>query len=204
MPSRSRNAVFSRPRSAARALMSTDHRPGVRGLAFARGHAVRDGPPDARQVLDPVTFVNGHAFGLRFREGLSFFPWPWKGVIFALLLFFYEVLDILPGYPSPRTRARDLRYLHVVFLGQAPDDGRGARKAKRLCVFELSATVAIAPRRKSPVSLFSRNGLGFCARGRELFCGSGIGDVLPRWGVCGRRVIIGGDKGYLGADVYRR
>src|SRR3712207_1190260 len=48
-----------------------DHAPGMGRLALALGHAVRDGPPDARELHDAVAFIDGYALRLSpwFRRG---------------------------------------------------------------------------------------------------------------------------------------
>src|SRR5215217_2844770 len=93
------------------------HGPGVRSLAFARGHAVGYGAPDAAQVLDTVALVEWHAFG--FREG---FPLLTDSLRRVLFLFLYVAFDVLPGYASPCTCARDLLYLDPVLFGETPHD----------------------------------------------------------------------------------
>src|SRR5918994_791792 len=179
-----------------------DHRPCVRRLAFAGGHAVRDGPPDTREVPDAVTLVDRNPFRLGHRGSL------WgrlPGCRFAFRpAFLYVAFDVLPGYPSSRARAGDIRYLHVVFLGEAPDHRRGARKAQRLGVFDLTAPVAPASRGERRRTLFVRYGLGLGVSGRELFCGSGVGDVLLWWGVGGGGIALGDDQRDLRSPVDRR
>src|SRR5215208_2930575 len=104
-----------------------DHRPRVRGLTFAGGHAIRDGPPDAREVPDAVTFVDGNPFRIGGCNSLR----GWRfDLRFALRpAFLYVTFDVFSGYASSRAGAGDVRYLHVVFLGEATDHWRGARQA---------------------------------------------------------------------------
>src|SRR5215218_4364801 len=145
------------------------HGPGVRSLAFARGHAVGYGAPDAAQVLDTVALVEGHAFG--FREG---FPLLTDSLRRVLFLFLYVAFDVLPGYASPCTCTRDLLDLDPVLFGEASNDRGGAGEAQGLGVFNLAPPVAIAAcAGDGPLSLtILCDGLGFFARGGEFLRGS--------------------------------
>src|SRR5215212_341321 len=184
-----------------------DHRPCVRGLALAGGHAVRDGPPDAREVLDAVALEDRNPFRLGFRGGLWGCDPLWDrlpGRRFAFRpAFLYVTLDVLPGYASSRAGAGDVRYLHVVFLGEAPDHRRGARQAQRFGVFHLTTPAAPASRRERRRTPSVRRRLGLGCGGGELFCGGGVGDVLLRRGVGGGRILLGGDQRDLGSHVDR-
>jgi hypothetical protein len=93
-----------------------------------------------------------------------------------------------------------------VLLGETPDDRRGAGETQGLGVFDLAAPVAIAVCGNCgslPLGTLC-SGLGFGARGRELFRGSGGGDVFLWRGVCGGGIALVGDECYLGPHVDRR
>ena len=93
-----------------------------------------------------------------------------------------------------------------MLLGEAPDDRRGAGETQSLGVFDLAAPVSIAVCGNCdslPLGTL-RDGLGFGARGGELFRGSVGGDVLLWRGVCGGGIALVGDERDLGPHVDRR
>src|SRR5215217_918989 len=179
-----------------------DQRPGVRYLRLAHRHAVRDGPPHARELHDPVAVVDLHAVGwsLRSRFGGR------SGSGLALHSALFDVaLDVLFGHPAACAGAGDLRDVHFVLLGEPADDRRGALRPQCLGVLDRSAAVAAAVARLGDRALLLavlHDRLGLGVRGRELL-GRAFGRVLAGLSLHGPGFgAVCGDEQDLGADVH--
>src|SRR5215211_2314936 len=177
-----------------------DHAPGVGRLALALGHAVRYGPPDARELHDPVAVVDFHPFPLGLRRGVLF---PAR----CGLAFFDVALDVLLGHPAAGAGAGDLGYVHVVLRSKPPHHRRGTLQAQRLCALYGSASVAATATRLGDRALLLAvlgGGLGLGVRRRKLL-GRRLGShVLAGLGLRGRRLLpIDGDERDLGPHVHR-
>src|SRR5215211_5857336 len=177
-----------------------DHAPGVGRLALALGHAVRYGPPAARELHDPVAVVDLHPFPLGLRRGVLF---PTR----CGLAFFDVALDVLLGHPAAGAGAGDLRDVHVVLRSEPPHHRRGTLQAQRLCALYGSASVAATATRLGDRALLLAvlgGGLGLGVRRRKLL-GRRLGShVLAGLGLRGRRLLpIDGDERDLGPHVHR-
>src|SRR5215211_8927878 len=161
-----------------------DHAPGVGRLALALGHAVRYGPPDARELDDLISIVDLYPFGRRlgFRSGRGLHRRSRRG-----LAFFDVALDVLLGHPAAGAGAGDLRDVHVVLRSEPPHHRRGTLQTQRLCALYGSSSVAAAAARPGDRALLLAvlgGGLGLGVRRRKL---------LP----------IDGDERDLGPHVHR-